>query len=479
MVFVSAEPGASIRARAIKRCALGVALAMGLAACSLGPDYKRPDITPPEKWTTDPGSTGAPWPSADWWRGFGSPQLDQFISDARSANDDLAAAMARVQEADAQARVAGAPLLPSLEATGAATRERQPVSGQGYQTYNQFSPLLAASYEIDFWGKNRAAHESALATAAASRFDRETVELSVMTSVAGSYFQSLELLDRLEVAQNNLAAARAILRGLEREQVAGTSTALDVAQQETVVATLDAAIPPLRQQLRQSTDALAILLGKTPESIEIHAGSLAGLHEPALRAGLPSELLARRPDVANAEELLIAANADIRVARASFFPSISLTANGGFISSSLSTVTSPANRVFQLSAGVVQPIFEGGALEGQYDYTSARYTELLANYHKAVLSAFGNVEDALAGVQQTAEQQLRQQRALEKAQLAYELSRAQLRAGTINILTVLNTESALFGAQDALIQVRYAHLQSLLSLYSALGGGWQQTSEIQ
>jgi outer membrane protein, multidrug efflux system len=236
-------------------------------------------------------------------------------------------------------------------------------------------------------------------------------------------------------------------------------------------------VPPLRQQLRQTIDALAILTGQNPEAINITAGTLNELSEPAVRAGLPAELLARRPDVAEAEEQLIAANANIKVARASFFPSIDLTASGGFESAALATALNPVNGVFALTAGITQPIFEGGALEGQYDFSEARYDELLANYHKSVISAFGNVEDALVAVSQTAEQLQRQQITVNKAQLAYDLSNAQFQAGTINILTVLNTEGALFTARDGLAQVKLLHLQALLELYNALGGGWQKAEE--
>ena len=190
--------------------------------------------------------------------------------------------------------------------------------------------------------------------------------------------------------------------------------------------------------------------------------------------GLPSALLARRPDVANAEAQLISANANIQVARAAFFPSIDLTAQGGFISSALSDVLKPSNAIYSLTAGLTQPIFEGGALEGQFDLAQARYDELLADYRKAVLSAFGNVEDALTAVQQTADQEQRQQQAVATAQRAYDFARAQMKAGTINILTVLNTENALFSAQDILVQAKSAHFQALVELYGALGGGWQK-----
>jgi outer membrane protein, multidrug efflux system len=446
-----------------------------LNACSVGPAYKRPDIAPPSKWHESTGPDAATvWPAADWWHGFGSPQLDQFIGEAQSSNDDLAAAIARVTQADAQVRIAGAALLPSLDLGAAATRQRAQVTGLGPQVFNIFNPQLTASYELDFWGKNRALRSSAQAAAVASRYDQQTIALTVVSSVATTYFVVLELRDRVHVARQNLENGQKVLQGLRLEQTAGIATGLDVAQQETAVALLDAAIPPLLQQLRQTIDALAVLLGKTPESLDIDEGTLTALTRPPVVEGLPSQLLGRRPDVAEAEQQLIAANADITVARAALFPSIQLTGSGGYSSAALSGLISPVNQVYAFSAGLTQPIFHAGALRAQVALNNARYTELLADYHKTVISAFGNVEDALVAAQQSLEQQSRQQEAVDKAQRAFQFAQIQMQAGIVNILTVLNTENALFSAQDELVQIQFLHLQSLVDLFTALGGGWQQ-----
>ena len=486
---------------------VAVGVAATLTACTVGPWYRKPDIKPPDAWRTEatvnPGGTAAPamqaagaapqgaaaaatqtpappaWPSSGWWQGFNSPQLDDLMTQAQKANDDLAAAIARVREADAQVKIAGAPLLPSLAVGGAATRERiKPTSAAANSapptTLNQFSAQASASYELDFWGKNLATRRSAYYLAEASRYDRATVELTVMSSVAVTYFQAVEQHDRLSVAEEDLATAQKILSGLRTEATVGVVNALDVAQQETTVAVLNASIPPLRQQLRQSVNALAILVGKLPQELDFPGGQLTELGEPQVAPGLPSQLLARRPDVAAAEAQLISANADIAAARAAFFPSIDLTAAGGFESVALNTLFSPANRVFSLTGQIAQQIFAGGALTGKYQLTKARYTELLADYHKSVLSAFGDVENALVALQQTADQYQRQQEAVAKARRAYEITEIQMHAGVINVLTVLNTQSALFSAQDALVQVRFAHLQALVQLFSALGGGWQK-----
>jgi NodT family efflux transporter outer membrane factor (OMF) lipoprotein len=217
-----------------------------------------------------------------------------------------------------------------------------------------------------------------------------------------------------------------------------------------------------------------VLIGKTPESIDVNDGTLNDLKIPKVVAGLPSGLLARRPDVAEAEQQLISANANITVARAALFPSIELTASGGYESNVLSSLVNPVNRVYALSAGLTQPIFHGGALRGELAFSKARYTELLTTYHKTVLTAFSNVESALIAARQTAEQQERQQDAVAKARRAYQFAQAQMSAGTVNVLTVLNTENALFSARDTLVQVQYSHLQALVDLFTALGGGWRQ-----
>jgi len=471
----------SLRARAAAfnphrlGCAAIAVLAGELASCTLGPAYHRPSSAAPAAWHTRLEQATATWPSTDWWREFGSPQLQQLVLEAQRANDDLLAAIARVREADAQVTIATAPLLPTVNAGMNAGRQRAfvPLPGGGTLTYNDFNPQVSASYELTFWG-NWAARSAAVATAAASRYDRQTVELTVMASVANDYFTVLELEDQLKIAEDNLASAQQTLKGLQIDASVGTTTALDVAQQASEVATISASIPPLRQQLRQTLDALAILVGRTPQGFDLAPGQLADISQPQLVAGLPSGLLARRPDVAEAEANLVAANADIQQARAAFFPTIDLTGSGGYESTALKTLLEPASRVFDVAAGLTQPIFHGGAIIGQYRYSKARYTELLADYHKAVISAFGNVEDSLVAVRETRDQVERQQEATDTAERAYRLSQIQFHAGTINILTVLSTETALFTARSTLAQVKLAHLQAIVGLFNALGGGWER-----
>jgi outer membrane protein, multidrug efflux system len=451
---------------------------IAVMGCSVGPAFQHPETNSPPAWRTADGHRAA-WPEADWWRGFGSNQLDELIAQAEAANYDLAAAIARVREADAQARIAGAALLPSVGATAGLTRQRtNPSALSGRVRFppdtTLVNPAITASYEFDFWGKNRASLEAAKASALASRYDEQVVELTVVTAVATTYFQILELRDRLTVAQSNIAAAQELLSALQAEQAAGTETVLDVVQQKTALATLKAQVPPLTQQLQQSLDALAILIGHSPEALKQPSGTLSDLSVPLVAPGLPSELLARRPDIAEAEAQLMAANADIKVARAAFFPSISLTAEGGIASLALAGITGPAGAVYAVTAGVTQSIFSGGALRGQLEYSQARYDELLQNYRKAVISAFSDVEDALIATQQTALLVQREEDTVAEARKAYAIATAQLQAGTVDLQTVLNTENALFPAEDSLAQSRFAHLQATVSLFKALGGGWEQ-----
>jgi multidrug efflux system outer membrane protein len=467
---------------------LALAGTLLLSACNLGPHYVRPDIPGPPTWSplasepnsaqiTAPENNG--WPDAQWWNGFGSAELDRLINQAQLANDDLKAAIARVQQSDAQVRIAGAALLPSLSAGFTPSRGRQIVpSAPGTTvTTNTFTALLSAGYQLDFWGKNAALRAAAAAQATGSRYDRETVRLSILTSVATTYFTALSLRDRVNVATINLANARETLRGLQLEQRVGTANALDVAQQQSLVDNEDAAVPALRAQLSHNLAALAILLGITPDKLQLTEGTLEQVMTPPVTTGLPAGLLVRRPDVASAEAQLVAANADVRAARAAFLPTIQLTASGGVESAALSTLLEPGSRIYDLAAGITQPIFEGGQIAGAYAQSKGRYQELLADYHKAVISAFDNTQDSLTQVHQSAEQLLRQQRATQSARRAYDFSQAQFHAGTINILTVLTTETTLLTAQDTLAQVRLANLSALVGLYQALGGGWDTQQE--
>ncbi len=461
-----AAPGQMVRAAP----ALAAA---AVAACHLGPDYARPQTATPDAWDNALASLPAKWPSPEWWKGFRSPQLDELIAEAGRGNTDLAAATARVEEADAQAQIAGAPLLPSLEAGTSIGPQRQYNLVGRERHHVLYQGLLSASYEIDFWGKNRAALEAAVAAANASRFARDVVWLTTATSVADLYFEFLGLRDRLQVARDNLARAQRSLGDVTLEERQGIVPHLAVVQQQAVVASLQTAIPPLDQALTTAKSALAVLVGKLPEDLHLRPGSLLDLARPKVVAGLPSELLARRPDIHEAEANLIAANANIRVARAAFFPSFNFPLSGGLTSLTLAQATVPPLGVYSLLSNVTLPIFEGGALRGRLEQSKASYQELLTGaYRKAVLAAFSDVENALSAVRTTAAEETAQQRSAEAAQQSSGLASQSLRGGMGTVLDLLLSESAVYSAQDGLVQARLAHLQSLIALTKALGGGW-------
>ena len=454
------------------------ALVLVLAGCSVGDPYVRPETKPPAAWK-NPAVAAAPvaWPSPEWWRGFGSARLDELMRQGAQGNFDLAAAIARVRQADAQVSVSGASLLPSLSGSAGLSRQRGSMAASSSKLTNptystSTNTLLAASYEIDFWGKNTATLGSAQAAAQASRFDQQTAMLTVQSSIATTYFDLLGQQERVRVARESVVNAESVLQALRDRQSFGTASSLDVAQQESVVANQRATIAPLEQQLRQDFNALAILVGRLPEELALVPETLDRLRVPAVAPGLPSELLARRPDVQSAEANLRAANADIAVARAAWFPSITLTGQGGFQSLALTNMLDHSSLLWSAASSLTQPIFDGGKIAGTVEQKRARFDELSQTYRKAVASAFSDVENALIAVEKTAEEVEAQRVAEATARRAFEIAQDLMRGGTIDVTTVLNTQKTLFSAQDALTQARLANVQAVVGLYKAMGGGW-------
>jgi outer membrane protein, multidrug efflux system len=338
-----------------------------------------------------------------------------------------------------------------------------------------FTPINA-SYEIDFWGLNRAARQAAVSNAVFSRFDQEVVALTVVTNVGTTWFTALGFADRLVVARRNLADAEHTLAVIRGRLDAGTAGALDVAQQEALVAGQRAVIPNLQNQLDQEIIGLGILVGRPPEAIDVRPGSLDALSLPPVGPGLPSSLLERRPDVAEAEAQLVAQNFNIKVARAAFFPAIQLTGSYGFANAALNTLFTPGGTLVSLAAGLTQPLFDGGILRGQLEQSKGRYDELLADYRKAVVQAFTDVDDALTAWRYGSEQEKLQTVAVDTARQAAMIARQQMLVGTADITSVLTAEAALFNAEDTLAQVRLTRVQALLNLYKALGGGWKKSA---
>ncbi|MFN3658859.1 MAG: efflux transporter outer membrane subunit [Pseudolabrys sp.] len=459
----------------------GLTLTLPLGGCLLTGAPPEPGLDIPPAYQHGPKNAKAAeiaTPPLDWWRGFRSRELTEIIEQTREANLDIAGAVARIVQADAQSRVAGAALLPAVDLDSSAARSRssQTLSGgtsSGSSERDNLSASLAASFEIDFWGKNRAALRASEELAVASRFDREVVGLTTVVSAANAYFQVLASQDRLRVARDNLQSATRVLNLIQQRVNAGTASALETSQQESVVATQRASIPPLEQALTQNRNALALLMARSPERVRVRGGSLNSLATPRVTPGLPSELLAQRPDIRQAEANLAAANANVENARAQFLPSITLTGEGGYQSAVLKTLLRPESMFYNVAAGLTQPIFQGGRLLGNLDLQKGRQDELLQVYRKAVISGFVDVENALDAIRQTALRERLQRDVVTSSRRAFDISEQRLNEGTIDLVTVLQTQQTLYQSQDALVQARLAHLQAIVSLYQALGGGWR------
>jgi len=451
-------------------------LLLVLTGCSLGPDYTRPQADSPQAYRESVPNAPV-WPQPEWWKGFHSADLDALIADAETGNFDIQAAVARVRQADAQVQVAGAPLLPSLSGNAQDDWQRNRANARNYDS--RFAQAkLSVSYEIDLWGRLRATRDNAVASALFSRYDQQTVALTAVTSVATTWFTALAYTDRLAVARRNLNDSEQILTAITARRDAGTATELDVAQQGALVAGIRAQIPALRSNAQVQLNALGVLVGRNPEQITAQPGTLNTLDLPEVAPGLPSELLLRRPDVAAAEANLVAANANIRVARANFYPQITLTGSGGLENIGVANLFGPGSLVAAATAAITQSIFDNGLKGAQYDQAAARYDELVADYRKAVVQAFTDVEDALTQYRYATEQEALYQNAVAIAQRASDIARAQVLAGTSDIVTALQAQTTLFNDLDQLAQVRLSRFNALVSLYKALGGGWT-TSDTQ
>ena len=472
----------SIGGRRLAALPVVLLLTHPLAGCAISGDEIAAALDIPKHYRDAPRKADAALPAVLWWRGFRSQELTDLVEEAITSNLDIAVAVARIVQADAQARVAGAALLPAIEFDSSAARSRPSRStgsgtGTGGSERSTFGISLSASYEIDFWGKNRALQRSAEEAAVASRFDREVVALTTVATVINSYFQVLAAQDRLRVARDNIAAASRVLRLIQERFDVGTASALDTAQQESVVATQRATIPPLEQSLRQDIATLAVLIGRPPERVVVRGGSMSRIAIPPVTPGLPSDLLAQRPDIREAEAQLASVNADVYAARAAFFPSIRLTAEGGYQSAALQALLRPESALYNLAASLTQPIFDGARLQGLFDFQKGRQDEFLQAYRRAVINGFADVDRALIAVRQTARRERLQRDVVNSTRRAFEIAETRLREGTVDLVTVLNTQQALFQAQDALAQAQLLRLQAIVGLFQALGGGWQKPPE--
>ena len=431
---------------------------------------ERPDLalSAPPAYRATRGDVHAAVPALDWWRGFRSAELTRFIEEAQTESFDIGAAIGRILQADAQSKIASAPLLPTAAFAGTGAR----LKGAGVPERGDYRVVLNAAYEMDFWGKNRAASLAAEENTVVARFSKEVVVLSTIVSVGTAYLQILASQDHLRITRENLVAASRILTLVKQRAEQGTASALDVAQQQSLVDQVRANIPLFDQTLRQNIAILAALMGRTPEDLVVKGGSLFRLGIPLVTPGLPSELLLQRPDIRADEANLAAAEASVASARAAFFPTISLTAQGGYESTALRLLFTPQNALYNVAANITQPIFDGFQLEGQLEFAQGRQFELLKTYCQTVLNGFRDVEVALIAIADGAERERLQQAVVTSSRRAFELSEVRLREGVADLVVVTQTQQTLFTAEDNLVLARLARLQAVLSLFQALGGGW-------
>ncbi|HJZ30403.1 MAG TPA: efflux transporter outer membrane subunit [Hyphomicrobiaceae bacterium] len=456
-----------VRALTVAAWGVGLMHVSGCAETEFGP---RLAFAIPQKFES---ATTVKAPNVSrWWTRFQSAELNGLMDVANIENLDIAAAVAQLKQADAQAQITGAALWPALAYSESSQRLRS--SGSTAAERNSFNKVINASYIVDVWGQNRDALEVALRTASASAYQVEVVRLATRASVVDNFLIYAANRERTTVATENLRNAERLLGVIRQRQAVGTASELDIAQQQSLVEIQRASIPPLRQATEAARTALAILIGKPVQAVQLTTRGVRRLRLPTVAPGLPTTLLVRRPDIRSAEQNLAAADANVAVARKAFLPSIQLTGQAGFQSSVLSALLRPESFIYAVAAGVTQPIFEGGRLRGQLALNEAQRQQLLESYRKSIVSALTDVENALVAVRENAARETAQRVAVLAARRALDLSEERLRQGTIDLTTLLNTQNTLFQAEDTLIQIRLARLQAAASLYQALGGDWEE-----
>ena len=435
-----------------------IVLSLALSACSLAPNYERPQMAMPTGWSSDVGT--AQQSNIPFWQDLGSDQLNRMIDDVLAQNLDLEAALHRIEQARAQAKVAAAPLYPSIIASGSTSR-----TFQNPQDTTAASGGANVSYEVDLWGKNRNQAKSADYRVDASQFDREALRLVVTADATNLYAQILSLNDRVKIAEFNLNNAEEILRIVEARFNAGSVSGLEVSQQRVAVNNFRTALAALIEQRSTTGNALAILLGQAPQAFSLPSAPLISLTLPAVNLNPPATLLTARPDIESAEASLRSVNADIGAARAAFFPSLTLNAStviaAGF--------GNPAAAASQIASSLLAPIFTGGQLTGNLENVTARQKELAVIYQKTVLTAFQEVEDALAALKGANDRAEIARSSVIESQNAYNIAKAQFDAGAIDYLNLLDTQRSLYLAQDSQIAINQAQLQSFVQLRKAMG----------
>jgi outer membrane protein, multidrug efflux system len=448
---------------------LGSALA--LASCATRVPQILTPQTVPKAFIPQSAESTPVWPRADWWQGFGSPELSQFIQTAQQHNRNLAAAVAQVMAARAQTFIARSALFPQLNLQ--AQSERGTPSFVNTRNGNAFDLGVGASYEVDIWGLARANLRAAQEALKSTRFAQQALALSITGNVADGYFNVLALREQIAIADEEIAAINGILDIIKLRVSTGASSHLDLAQEQAQVESVEAQLPVLEEAELEARVALAVLLGRAPEAFDVRAQNSDTIRVPGVAPGMPSELLLRRPDVAEAEANLASAHANLDAARLAFLPQFSLTGTAGFTSSALSALLHGPSFIWDAGANLMQTIFNG-TLIGQKNLAYATQEELVAGYEGAVLNAYADVESALGQVRNNAEAENHLRREVDAAREAFGIAQLQYKEGTTDLLAVLQAQQTLFTARDQLAQTHLALLQSSVHLFEALGGGWTE-----
>ena len=462
--------------RRVDATLLTLLLATTLSACTSVPEQPTTERVPlPAQWSRAVPQTEGDVVSQNWWRSFGSTELDALIAQAHVQSLDVATSLARVNQARARADQAGAALLPSLTGTAGVNRQASLDGGGGSAsaTGTRFSAGLAASYEVDFWGKNQSVQNSALAGWQASVFDADTVRLTVTAQVANAWLLSVALRERMGIAELNIKSAERLLAFVSARVRAGAASPLELAQQRGLLAGQQRQLVQLQQQAEEAQTRIALLLGQTRRASPSEV-SFANLRMPQWSVGVPSELMTRRPDIARAEALLAAANADVHAARAAMLPSLVLGGEVGSSGDRWRRIFD--NPLYSLAAGLAAPIFDGGRLAAGRDLALAQREEVVIVYRQSIVQAFADVQfalDDLSGLQAQAESQADE---LVQAQTALRLAESRYRAGAETLLTLIDAQRTLYAVQDAAAQLHLARLQASVALYRAFGGGWNSES---
>jgi len=460
---------------------IALSASVAVAGCAVGPNYRRPEVATPVRWKT--AADGSQWKEATprdtaargfWWTAFNDQTLNDLEDQALEANQSLKAAAQRVVQARAIARISAAEWLPTLAADGSyqhALRSLSSFGGVGSIYTDTFQAPLDLSYEVDVWGRVRRSFQAARAEAQASEADFHTVLLTLSADVATNYFSLRELDSELQILQETLALRKHAQDLVQQRTQAGIVSGLDLARVKTELAAAEADLLDVRRRRAEFENALAVLCGQSASEFRVAAYPLI-IPPPRVPPNLPSEVLERRPDVAQAERKMAAASERIGVAQAAFFPVVRLTGSAGYVSTDLDTIFSWENHVWSIGPSVSVPLFAGGRNVAGVNAARARYEEAVANYRQQVLVAFKDVENALAGLQLREEQARAQDRGVAAARDAAELSRARYAQGLVNFLEVVDAERSRLQAERAAVQIESQRLISTVLLIKALGGSW-------